>query len=176
MQKILYDRIFWIYFTITIFFVIIGISCLLQISLQMGANWDLAFVILFWLGGNIALLLAIYEISISWGEKQNIHDLPIPLCIREDDNSPCFQASNKIWVAVNILFLIILVLSVLWAAELQNTVNLTEQESLVLSNSAIFLIICGILLIALSRTKLAFQISLIFISIWVGLGFYTIYK
>lgn len=98
-----YERIFWLYFLITIFFSIIGVGMILW---NNDNAWSLT---IFWLISNFALLIIIYIASINIWFKDNIN-----------------------WWIINVIFLILLILSVVWAVEFNDVTIRTTIGVLIL--------------------------------------------
>ena len=112
---IIYDRVFWIYFIIALFFVIVGMS------LIMSSNDPyLIYVSVIWLIANVALIILAYQTSIVWGPKNSNNG---ELVCFVDKDSRCFDSKNRVWLFVNLIFIVILILQVLWASELYNVGN-----------------------------------------------------
>lgn len=104
------DRIFWIYFIVTLFFLIVGTFSLIQTSS--------AWVIVLWFLSNIALMIIVYHTSAWCAPTDDSGDF---VCVI-DDGSRCFDSKNRVWLLINILFIILLVISVIWAGARENNV------------------------------------------------------
>jgi len=139
---LIHDRIFWIYFIITLFFVIIGMS-----SIIISMNQYMLIISVFWLLANVMLMIIIYHLSIKWGptDPDNKDSL---ICVI-DSNSGCFDISNRIWLFINILFIILLILSILWAGELNNPDNGPLRTM-----SGVLILLGGLILFSLSTYKI----------------------
>lgn len=91
MYTIITDRIFWIYFIVTIFFIIIGSGLIIASNDQ-----NLITITLLWIVSNLILLIIIYH----------AHEY--------------YYEHNTSWAFVNILFIALLIISTIWAGELGN--------------------------------------------------------
>jgi len=109
-ETIFNDRIFWIYLIVTLFFIIIGISYILSYS----TDNNYLLISFFWLFSNICLLISIYHMSILWNPSNDCDDL---ICLF-DDNYFCFQPNNRTWLFINIIYIILLFLSIMWTLEI----------------------------------------------------------
>jgi hypothetical protein len=167
MYDIIHDRVFWIYFIITLFFVIIGLAAIINSN-----NSHLLIIAAFWLLSNVALLILIYHASIIWGPS-NDQD---PICVLDSD-SGCFKSNNRMWLFINILFIVMLILSTLWAGELENT------DSNTLSGMSGVLILLGGLVLGgllsdheiMSNVFIApFWIAIGYLLVWFGLTLYAV--
>lgn len=166
MYTIMHDRIFWIYLIVTLFFVVIGIG-----SIIGSADIYTIGISLLWLISNIALMIVIYHTAMDWAPIDPATDSV--MCVADPG---CMKSSNRIWIMINILFIVLLLLSTLWAAELYNV------DAGVLQNlSGIFILIGGILLCGLTmkctnqlRCALSFWSAVAYLLIWFGLTLYTI--
>lgn len=104
------DRIFWIYFIVTIFFIIVGTFSLIQTS----SPW----IIVLWFLSNLALMIIVYHTTAWCAPMDTAGDY---VCVIDED-SCCFDPNNRIWLLINILFIILLVTSVVWAGAKENNV------------------------------------------------------
>lgn len=169
-SDVINDRAFWIYFIITLFFIIIGAGAILTSD-----DPHVIIIIIFWILANVALFVLIYHASINWGptgyDKQ--------ICVIDSD-SGCFNPSNRVWLFVNILFVVLLILSILWAGELnnQNTSPLRTMSGVLILLGA--LVLCG-LASTDDRTTLMYQVysksfwvAVAYIMIWFGLTLYVV--
>ncbi len=137
------DRLFWIYLLITLFFTIMGIIYILSVNIEF-----LSVMAVLWLFSNVLLFLVIYRIV------------------------TCEQCDNSLplTIFVNILFFIILILSVLWTVEL-------TSNNLLSSMSGILIIICGLALSVISSTDFyKFWITVIYNLMWFIMTSWLIYK
>lgn len=177
MYSIINDRIFWIYFIITLFFIILGMS-----SILISNDSYLIIISILWLLSNVALMILIYHASIRWGP------LDSQICVI-DANSRCFDPDNRIWLFVNILFIALLIISLLWAGELGN-----KNGELLRSMSGILILLGGLLLCALIINKssdclvtdghihsstafiydIPFWVSVTYLIIWYSLTLYVV--
>lgn len=160
----IFDRTFWIYFIITLFFIIIGITLIL------GSAQDYQLVIaFFWMLATIALMIIVYYASLTWGPSCNDDTL---VCVI-DQNSGCFEAKNRVWLFVNILFIILLILSVMWAGEFSNL-----DSGPFRSLSGVLILLGGLILVFLTSSHpksriIIFWISTFYLLIWFALTFYV---
>lgn len=153
---IFYDRVFWIYFIVTLFFIILGSSSIVTSNLQ-----SMPTILFIWTLSNIALMIISYRASVKWAPTSD------NICF-VDYNAECFKPSNRIWLLINVIFILLLILSVLWAGELSNT-----DSGPIKSMSGILIILGGIVLSSLVDST-TFFVSLFYLLIWVSLTFYTI--
>lgn len=173
MYEALQDRTFWVYFIITLFFIIIGIY-----YISMVGGTLVVIVGLLWIIGNLSLLILIYYASVRWDWNDNA-------CNDQKCNSIETFLGNEMGASKCVLFLIhglffsMLVISNLWAIELQNSSN-TNNTSTLQSIYGILLILGGLLLTKLSLHKSfdintpisPFWVSIIYLVIWTGLTIY----
>jgi hypothetical protein len=158
---ILSDRIFWIYFIITIFVIIIGVTFIVTSSNLSNAN--LLILICLWIITNICLMIMIYLSSYRLG--------PSGICVIDPDSN-CFSYDNRIWLFVNIIYVLLLIISILWGCELNNT-----DPGPLRDMSGILILLGGILLIGLSIDRIysvLFWISFLYLLIWYILTLYTV--
>lgn len=163
MAVIIYNRIFWIYFMVTLFFIIIGVGLILA-----STDPNRLVVAILWLLGNIALLILVYHSSINWGPDGQI-------CVI-DSNSGCFDADNRVWLFVNILFIVLLIFGVLWAAEFNN-----KDSGPLLTISGVIIILGGLLFAGLATGWqflnnphiIPFWVAVVFLIIWFALTLYV---
>lgn len=159
---VIYDRVFWIYFIVTLFFITIGVTLLASAT-----DPYMLLVIVLWLLTNIILIIVTYNISLKFSPNQNSE-----ICIIDKDVG-CFSSDNRLWLLINVIFIILLVLSVLWAGELQNSDG--EQ---IRNISGIFILLGGILLIVLTLINnkniylISFWLLIAYLLIWFGLILY----
>lgn len=169
MHIITNDRIFWIYFIITLFFVIIGMS-----TIVISDDPYLIVISILWFLSNVALMILVYHVSINWGPKNPSNNEQI--CV-VDTNSQCFDENNRTWLLVNLLFIILLIFSVLWAGELRNT-----DESPLRTISGIVILLGGLILCALAKGNnfmyhiyiTPFWVAIAYLLIWFGLTLYVV--
>lgn len=131
-NPIFYDRVFWIYFIITLFFIIVGITLL-----SPGFNQE-SFITILWIMSNLSLMLMVYHASLTWQPHTTI-------CII-DNNSGCFQSGNRVWLFINILFITLLIISAMWAGEFNNT-----TETYLKTTTGIMMLLGGLILFSLSN-------------------------
>jgi hypothetical protein len=89
---ILTDRVFWIYFIITLFFIIIGLGLIIASS-----NPSVIAISVFWLISSLFLMILTYYAHLT------------------------YQSQWTMWIFVNILFIILIILATSWAGELGNS-------------------------------------------------------
>lgn len=159
-ETLVEDRVFWIYFIIALFFIIIGIGII-----TTSDDPQVIIICILWVISIILLLMITYNLSINLG--------PTDTCV-VDSNSRCFEPNNRVWLFVNIIFVILLVLSLLWAGELKNS-----EGSPLKTTSGILIILGGILLCYLSTDRNLLNIhitfaSVAFVIIWLILSLYVI--
>lgn len=163
-NNIIHDRIFWIYFIITLFFVIIGMG-----SIIASRDPYMLIIAILWLLANVSLMIIIYHASINWGPIDEKNGL---ICV-VDQNSKCFDPDNRIWLFVNVLFIVLLILSILWAGELSNV-----DAGPLRTMSGVLILLGGLLLyyVGLSRIRyiVPFWISIAYLIIWFGLTLYVV--
>jgi hypothetical protein len=142
------NRIFWIYFIIGLFFIIIGMTFIMAAP----TPHMLALGIV-WMLSNILLLIIVYHIYIAWRDRAHYTTL----------------------LLLNLLFLGMLILSVLWAGEL------TKAEGSTLQTMAGILIIIGGLFLAGSPTaefnknnNLIIGLVSLYLVIWLILTLYVL--
>ena len=170
MYDIIHDRIFWIYFVVTFFFIIIGVG-----SIITSNDPYMLVLMIFWLLSSVGLMILAYHASVKWGPKDESQD-EILVCVI-DVNSGCFDADNRVWLFVNLLFIALLIVSVLWAAELGNS-----DAGPLKQMSGILVILGGLLLCGLSSGSRfmnhdyirPFWVAVGYILIWFGLTLYVV--
>ena len=171
MYTVIYDRIFWIYFIITIFFIIIGVGWVITSS-----DPGLIIVATLWLLSNIVLMILVYNASVKWApiDPDNLDN---QICV-VDSNSQCFDPSNRVWLLINILFIILLIVSILWAGELKNA-----DAGPLRTMAGVIMLLGGLILTGLSSDgynfmygmyTTSFWISVSYLIIWFGLTFYVV--
>lgn len=163
---IIYDRVFWIYFIITFFFVIVGMSIIITSD-----DPHMLIISILWLLSNVSLMIIVYHASLRWAPNDP-NDENALVCV-VDYNSRCFDANNRIWLFVNLLFILLLIISVLWAGELGNT-----DAGPLRTMSGVLILLGGLILCNLSGVRthmhiLSFWIVVGYLIIWFGLTLYT---
>lgn len=156
------DRIFWIYCLISLFFTILGVVYLSQSG---------QYLILPWILANGCLLYCAYVLSLAYAPFSNCSNIELY------DEKGCIYKSSWMWIFVNLIYLAILVVSLLWCTEYSN-----EQAGLFRSTSTILVIIGGFALLALARNfekkynyfSPFFWLIIAFILIWLVLAYQTI--
>lgn len=176
---LIHDRFFWIYFMITLFFIIIGVGAIL--------TSDDPYVIvisILWLLSNVALMILVYHASINWSPLNS--DQQMQICFVDSD-SGCFDANNRVWLFINVLFIVLLIISTLWAGELQN-----QDSGPLRTMSGILILLGGLVLCGLASGTLndgetlfgrtftdhvyilPFWIAVAYLLIWFGLTLYVV--
>lgn len=166
---IVHDRIFWIYFIVTLFFIIIGVGCILSSN-----NEYMIVIAILWLLSNVALMILVYHASINWAPIDPESNMQI--CVA-DVNSGCFDANNRVWLLVNILFIFLLIIATLWAGELNN-----QDSGPLRTMSGILILLGGLVLCTLANGKsftqnvyiTPFWVAIVYLMIWFGLTLYVV--
>lgn len=176
MYVIIHDRVFWIYFIVTFFFIIIGVG-----SILTSDDPNLIVISILWLLSNVALMIIVYHASIKWGPIDPEDNSQI--CV-VDSNSGCFDAGNRVWLFINVLFIVLLIISILWAGELRN-----QDGGPLRTMSGIVILLGGLILAALASSRLdteyfntfstniynmPFWIAVAYLIIWFGLTLYVV--
>ena len=168
-EYFLNDRIFWIYFIITLFFIIIGASFIIS------SDYDIFFISILWVISNIFLMIIIYQSSIIYCPKNNNKNS----CILEE-NTKCFEKNNRVWLSINVCFVMLLIISVLWISEIQignfNQLKSISGISIILLSLILYYYIFEIKKINNSKINLIFIYLLIYIFIWFVLTVFVLYK
>jgi hypothetical protein len=112
MYTIIDDRVFWIYFIIILFFDIIASWLILTSN-----TYHYTIITILIIVSSILLLITTYHISLLLSPNKN-NDI----CFL-DRNSQCLAPTNRLWFIVNLLFIILIVLSVVWSAYFEETEN-----------------------------------------------------
>lgn len=168
MYVIIHDRVFWIYFIVTLFFIIIGVGAILGSD-----DSNMIIIAILWLLTNVALMILVYHASVNWGPVDP--DGNMQVCV-VDSNSGCFESNNRVWLFVNILFIVLLIISTLWAGELGNKDAgplRTMSGILILLGG---LILCGLAsgLISVALTQKSFY-NINIVPFWVAVGYLLIW-
>lgn len=178
MYVIIHDRVFWIYFIVTFFFIIIGVGSILTSS-----DPYMITISILWLLSNVALMIIVYHASIKWGPTNP--DDNSQICF-VDNNSGCFDAGNRVWLFINVLFIVLLIISTLWAGELRN-----QDGGPLRTMSGILILLGGLALVGLSSKRLdteysmfntfntniyniPFWVTVAYLIIWFGLTLYVV--
>lgn len=180
MLAFVHDRIFWIYFIVTLFLTILSIA-----SLTTSNNPYTGYLTTAWILSVIALLVLVYHASnisnnsqIEFTELLSPEKLATPETYRNPSSVGYYQqASHGTWIIINILFITLLILATLWAAELRNT-----EESVWRSMSAIFVLLGGILLTGILNGHrimdnvlfAPFWVAIAFLLLWFGIALYSV--
>lgn len=162
MYTIIDDRAFWIYFIIILFFDIIASWLILTSNIYHYAI--ITFLIIF---SSILLLITTYHISLLLSPNKNVCFL--------DRNSECLTRTNRIWFIVNLLFIVLTFLSVIWSA------YFTETDDEIFFKSMMGIIILLISLIFCMYTyriapsySLPFWSIIIYTLIWFCIALYYV--
>jgi len=173
MHAIIHDRIFWIYFIITLFFIIIGISSILSSN-----DPHMIIIAILWLLSNIILLIIVYHASIKWSPCDP-NDVNTLICV-VDNNSGCFNSDNRTWLFINVIFVALLIIAILWAAELGN-----PDSGALRTLSGVLILLGGLILLRviigknyLTQTNDSFYtlplwMCVSYMVIWVGFTLYV---
>ena len=157
-DRVEYDRIFWIYFIITFFFVIIG-----MVSIFTSNDRYNIFISIVWLLSNVILMIITYHASMKWMSYAVDYE--------------CLNTDNRVWICVNLLFIVLLIISTLWAGELYN-----NDAALLRPISGILVLLGGLALCGLCSGRkflyneyvLSFWLAVAYIVIWFGLTLYVV--
>lgn len=176
MYFIIHDRVFWIYFIVTFFFIIIGVGSILASN-----DPNVIIISILWLLSNVSLMIIVYHASIKWGPIDPENNSQICFV---DSNAGCFDTGNRIWLFINVLFIALLILSILWAGELRN-----QDGGPLRTMSGILILLGGLILSALASGRLnteyfdifsaniyniPFWIAVSYLIIWFGLTLYVV--
>ncbi len=179
MYEIIDNRTFWIYFIITFIFIVIG-----NTFIVISDNYY-KFVIMFtWMISNVLLLCLIYHSSYllspliklkpcSTSENYLASNTYKDCCVIDSD-SKCLEPKNRIWLYINILYIVILILSTVWATELNNV-----NAKGFLTCSGVIIIMGGLLLSLHSDNDIINNPSIFSIghlAIWFCLSIYVAIK
>jgi hypothetical protein len=170
MYTIINDRIFWIYFIVTLFFIILGMGAILTSN-----DPYMIIISILWLLSNVALMILVYHASVRWGPSDP-NDITTQICV-VDANSRCFDPDNRVWLFVNILFIALLIVSLLWAGELGN-----KDAGPLRTMSGILILLGGLLFCGLASGRefmyniyiTPFWVSVGYLLIWFGLTLYVV--
>jgi hypothetical protein len=166
MYNIREDRPFWIYFIVTFFAIIVALAVLIP----AGSN---VIVIILWVLGAIFLLLMINNII-------SYHSPRIGICL-VDSNVECLNPNYRMWLVLNIIFIVLLIFMLLWAAELNNPTagTLRETSSIIIILGGVYL--CGLTWYLLRDmpsdyhiNKYILLLGVLYSIIWVGFSIFTI--
>ena len=158
------DRVFWIYFIVCLFIIIIGLIFIVRYD-----NSYYPALAVFWTLAMICLTLLVYYAASEWSPYSDGQ-----ICVI-DNKSDCFDSRNRMWLFVNLLFVIVLIFSILWAAELNNIDN-----SPLCAISGIIVLMIGLLLVKLAVGRNdtynvnGFWIGVLYLILWLGLTIYVV--
>lgn len=163
MYVVIHDRVFWIYFIVTFFFIIIGVGSILS-----STDPNLILISILWLLSNVALMILTYHASIKWGPVDPNNNSQICFV---DNNSGCFDTGNRVWLFINLLFITLLIISTIWAGELRN-----QDGGPLKTTSGILILLGGLLLCRLNNHiySIPFWVAIAYLIIWFGLTLYVI--
>lgn len=162
--SIIHDRVFWIYFIITLFVIVLGMTFIISSNDPYAVTLSII-----WLIATVFLMIIVYHASQNWAPLSGGQ----PVCV-VDHNSGCFHPNNRIWLFINILFVLLLIFSGLWAGELGNS-----DAGPLRTMAGILIILGSIVLYRLTHNSLysiQFWIAIFYIVIWVGLTIYVTIK
>ena len=179
MYEIIDNRTFWIYFIITFTFIVIGTTFILNSD-----NYYKFIIMFIWMISNVLLLCLIYHSSYllsplmklkpcSNGENPLLENTYRDCCVIDSD-SKCLEPKNRIWLYINILYIILLILSTVWATELNNV-----NAKGFLSCAGVIIILGGLLLSSHSGNDIIYNPSIFSIghlTIWICLSIYVAIK
>lgn len=154
------DRSFWIYFIVTTFFIILGVQPLFQ-------NLDI-YSVIFWVVANYLLMAMVYLVSVRLSPRDN-NDCAMCLIDCEVD---FHSTRNRAWFWINIFYIILLVLSVIWAWSIYDSR---------LFIGAIILIVISIMISICCQCRYeqlcsSFYLSILYLLVWILLLFYQVVK
>lgn len=153
MRIIIYDRIFWIYFMVTIFFLIIGLNFI--ISNATITNKQQIIISMFWAISIINIFIVVYYLT--YFIAGNTND-----CINTN-NISCLSAQNRSLCIINIVFIIILFLATIWTSDF-------KQPLLGVS-----ILIAGLIICAYSYPyPIVFWLALTFLLLWLTITVYSL--
>lgn len=142
----IHDRGFWIYIIITLFFIIIGASLILRSKVP-----NSSFISILWSIANIFLMTLVYNVSTCCTIEENV----------------C--KNRTFWLVINSLFIILLLISTIWAGELSN-----RENNKVLKTTGVMMILGGIVVYKVTSDKIGF-INHCNLSSWVFVGYLFIW-
>lgn len=156
------DRVFWVYCLVSLFFTILGIVFL-------SYNNKGTYLIFPWTVGNICLLYCVYMLSLSY--------IPFQICTARVLDNPCLIKSSWKWISVNVIYLAILIISLLWCVDYGN-----PQAGIFRSISVVLVLIGGLALLAFYRdvekyynyVSPFFWTLVGFLLVWLVLGYCTV--
>lgn len=119
-------------------------------------------------------MIVVYYASINWGPIDPNNNLQI--CVI-DPNSGCFEPNNRVWLFINVIFVVLLIFSIIWTSELKNNDNIASKILI-----GVLLILGGVILSDLSIKHnfsydiyiIPFWLSVVYIMIWLYLSLFTI--
>jgi hypothetical protein len=172
MYAIIHDRIFWIYFVVTLLFIVIGMCSIISSN-----DPNRIFISMGWLFANILLMILVYHASIEWGPNDPRAKYA-QICFF-DKNSNCWAPANRTWLFINLIYVVLLIMAILWAGELNNT-----DGSPLRTMSGVITLLGGIILCNLIQCKgtgstyynnyiIPFWIGVVYLVIWFALTLYV---
>jgi hypothetical protein len=177
MYQIIDNRTFWIYFIITFIFIVIGTTFIL-----ISDNYYKFAIMFIWMISNVLLLCLIYHssyllsplIKLKPCSENYLASNTYKDCCVIDSDSKCLEPKNRIWLYINILYIVILILSTVWATELNNV-----NAKGFLTCSGVIIIMGGLLLSLHSGNDIINNPSIFSIghlTIWICLSIYVAIK
>jgi hypothetical protein len=182
MYEIIDNRTFWIYFIVTFIFIVIGTTFILNSD-----NYYKFIIMFIWMISNVLLLCLVYhssyllspliKIQPSLNSKNLGNQLSTNIykdCCVIDSDSKCLEPKNRIWLYINILYIILLILSTVWATECNNL-----NAKGFLTCSGVIIILGGLLLSSYSGNDIIYNPSIFSIghlTIWICLSIYVAIK
>ena len=179
MYEIIDNRTFWIYFIITFIFIVIGTTFIL-----ISDNYYKFIIMFVWMISNVLLLCLIYHSSYllspliklkPCSTSENYVSLErYKDCCVIDSDSKCLEPKNRIWLYINILYIIILILSTVWTTEINNL-----NAKGFLTCSGVIIVLGGLLLSLHSGNDIIHNPSIFSIghlAIWICLSIYVAIK
>ena len=118
-----------------------------------------------WLLSNVALMIIVYHASVRWGP---VDRNDVQLCVVDSD-SGCFNENNRVWLFINVLFIVLLIIATLWAGELGNA-----DAGPLRTVSGILILLGGLLLCALAGGNL-FMYNIYIVPFWMSVGYLLIW-
>lgn len=137
-------------------------------SILSSGDPNLILISILWLLSNVALMIVTYHTSIRWGPIDP--DDNSQICF-VDNNSGCFDAGNRVWLFINVIFITLLIISTVWAGELRN-----QDGGQLKTTSGILILLGGLLLCRFNDDvySIPFWFAIAYLMIWFGLTLYTI--
>ena len=144
MTVIIYDRIFWIYFIVMVFFLIIGLNFI--ITNTSLTNSKAIIIGMFWAISIINIFIVIYFLT---------HYITY--------QATCLESNNRSLLIINIIFILILILATIWTTDF-------KQPLLGVGVLIGSLIICAYSY----PFPFVFWLALTFLLLWLSITFYSL--